>query len=250
MEISTFFDERLSEVDAYLDLLHVMEEGARSGNLQFSGTTKPLTSAQQKMMYSGVYLQLYNLVEATMTKCIDAVTEAAASDARWAPSDLAPELRREWIRAIARTHVELNHEHRLRHAIELCSYFVDSLPLGQFSVEKGGGGNWDDASIEALARRIGLQVRADPDVYSKVKQKIRDDLGPLQLVTRLRNRLAHGDISFVECAGEVDWSALKNLRDVTADYMRAVVQCFSAYLRSFEFLIPARRPTVEEVAAQ
>jgi hypothetical protein len=176
-----------------------------------------------------------------MSRCIEAVAEAAKSNGQWRPSDLSDSLRREWVRVTARTHVELTPDHRLESALLLCNHLVAALPITAFDIEKGGG-NWDDSEIEAFSRRLGFQLTVSPPVYSAIKQPIRDDLGPLALVKQLRNRLAHGSISFAQCAEDVTVGTLVELKDKTVNYLREVVNGFAKYLESFEYLLPARRP--------
>mgnify|MGYP007003995016 FL=1 len=107
------FQERLAEVEAYLEFLSTMEAQAQEGPPRIAGAEHPITTQQQRILYSSVYLQLYNLVEATMSRCIEAVSEAAKENAQWKPGDLSDSMRREWVRVTARTHVELAPENRL-----------------------------------------------------------------------------------------------------------------------------------------
>lgn len=236
------FNERLAEVESYLDLLKVMEETAQSGPPKFEGADSPITTQQQKILYSSVYLQLYNLVESTMTRCIDAIATAARMNSAWKAGDLSLALRTEWVRVTARTHVELTPQHRLESALVLCEHLVSALPIGDFSIEKGGGGNWDDDAIEAISDRLGFQLQVSQPVYSNIKRRVRDDLGPLGLVKRLRNELAHGSISFTECADDVTVAWLVDLKDKTASYLREVVARFVTYVETHEYLIPEKRP--------
>jgi hypothetical protein len=236
------FEERLAEVEAYLDFLSTMEAQAQKGPPRIEGAEHPISTQQQRILYSGVYLQLYNLVEATMSRCIEAVSEAAKENAQWKPGDLSVSMRREWVRVTARTHIDLAPESRLESAIHLCEHLVASLPISAFEIEKGGGGNWDDFEIEAFSRRLGFQLVVSQPVYSAIKRPFRDDLGPLALVKRLRNRLAHGSISFAQCAEDVTVRRLIELKNNTVNYLREVVDCFSRYIDSFEYLLPERRP--------
>jgi hypothetical protein len=241
-DLTTGFQERLAEVEAYLDFLSTMEAQAQQGPPRLEGAEHPITAQQQRILYSSVYLQLYNLVEATMSRCIEAVAEAAKTDGRWKPSDLCDALRREWVRVIARTHVDLTPEHRLESALRLCDHLVASLPIDTFDIDKGGGGNWDDFEIEAFSKRLGFQLNVSRPVYSAVKQPFRDDLGPLALVKQLRNRLAHGSISFAQCAEDVTVGRLVDLKDRTVNYLSEVVSCFATYVESSEYLLPEKRP--------
>lgn len=236
------FQERLAEVEAYLDFLSTMEAQAQQGPPRIEGAEHPITTQQQRILYSSAYLQLYNLVEATMSRCIEAVAEATKDNARWKPGDLSDSLKREWVRMTARTHVELNPENRLESALRLCNHLVAALPISAFDIDKGGGGNWDDSEIEAFSKRLGFKLVVSQPVYSAIKQPFRDDLGPLALVKQLRNRLAHGSISFAQCAGDVTVGRLVELKDRTVDYLKEVVDCFSRYVESFEYLLPEKRP--------
>ena len=106
------FQERLQEIEAYMELLDAIERQVGSGETpEIRGAQ--ITPLQQKILYSSVYLQLYNLVEATVTWCMDAVAAAAADGKQWRAADLTDHLRREWVRVLARTHVELTGDHRL-----------------------------------------------------------------------------------------------------------------------------------------
>lgn len=240
--LTSTFNERLQEIETYLDFLDALERQIRDGAPRIGGET--VTAQQQKILYSSVYLQLYNLVEATVTWCLDAVSGAAAEGGRWLPMDLSDGLRREWVRHMARTHVDLNYQHRLDCAVGLCDQLIEALPLLDWSIERGGGGNWDDSEIEGIALRVGFQLVVSNDAYRGIKRKIRDDKGSLVLVKDLRNRLAHGSLSFAECGDGVTVGELKDLKDRTARYLQEVIRAFEVFIQGYEFLIPAKRPTV------
>jgi hypothetical protein len=244
-ELRTSFNERLSEVETYLEFLKVLETRAQTAPPKIEGADHPISAQQQRILYSSVYLQLYNLVESTMTRCIDAVGKAASQAGTRVPGDLSVDLRREWVRVVARTHTEHNAGNRLERALVLCEHLVAALPIApDFEIEKGGGGNWDDHAIEDFTERLGVAWDVNAPVSRAVKRHVRDELGSLQLVKNLRNRLAHGSISFTECAEDVVVAEMIVLKDRTADYMRAVVERFIAYLSTHEFLVEARRPAV------
>lgn len=237
------FQERLAEVETYLDFLLSMEVQAQKGPPKLEGAEHPISTQQQRILYSSVFLQLYNLVEATMSWCLDSVAEATRENNRWKPSDLCDDLRREWVRVTARTHTELTPEHRLEKALQLCDHMIKSLPITAFDIDKGGGGNWDDTAIETISQRLGFRLVVSPPVYRAIKRPFRDELGALAVVKQLRNRLAHGSISFTQCAEDVSVERLVELKDSTANYLQEVLGCFAAYVGRFEYLLPERRPT-------
>jgi hypothetical protein len=241
-ELTQAYKERLQEIYSYLEFLEGVEAEARKGPPRLGSDGSLITTQQQRILYSGIFLQLYNLVEATVVRCLDGVTEAAFKTDTWKPGDLSVELRREWVRGIARTHVDLNYDNRLESALTLCKHLIESLPVTGFKVENGGGGNWDDSAIEAITRRLGFQLKVSTQVFKNIKQPFRDDLGPLALVKKHRNSLAHGSMSFSECGENLTVGELRVLTERTAAYLQEVVDAFSAYIVRHEYLDPSKRP--------
>lgn len=241
-ELIDAFNERLAEVETYLDMLRILEQMAQNGPPKFEGANQPISVQQQKILYSSVFLQLYNLVESTMTHCVDAISIAATIDSGRQAKDLSLQIHRERVRYITKTHLDLTPNNRLACALELCQHLVSELPISSFSIEMGGGGNWDDFAIEKISNRLGLNLQVSQPVKSNIKRRLKDDLGPLGLVKKFRNQLAHGSISFSECAGEVNVAWLVDIKDKTACYLREVVTCFDNYIETYEYLHPERRP--------
>jgi hypothetical protein len=237
------FSDRLTEIDSYLDLLDNLEAQVRSGPPHVGSNGPVISTDQQKILYSSVYLQLYNLIEATVSQCVNAVCTEVGRENRWLPADLSADLRREWVRSLARTHTDLNYEHRLSSSLKLCQHLIDAMPVGTMKIEKGGGGNWDDVEIFRLAERLGCNLSISPESSEAAKKPFRNDLGALALIVRLRNDLAHGLTSFVECGDGVTAADLRELKDRTAKYLTEVVGSFAAFIQAYHYLTPGRRPT-------
>ena len=249
-ELSERFEERLGEIRSYLQLLQGIEALVQSGIPKLGSDPESIviTPTQQRILYSGVYLQLYNLVESTITRCLGAVSKAATSEGRWSPGDLTAELRREWIRHVAKTHVEMAAEKRLQEAIALCDHLVAALPADPFDIQRGGGGNWDDCAIHKIAQRIGCPLKISRRASRGVKHVIRNDKGAMALVVSLRNSLAHGNLSFVECSQDDSVAKLTDLTDRVEAYLREVVAAFSSYIEEQGYLRPESRPAVDAPA--
>jgi hypothetical protein len=237
------FEERLTEIDAYLELLADFEKQIQTGVPRFGVDGPVISATHQKILYSSVYLQLYNLIEATITKCVEAVSAAIAKD-KWFPGDLSEDLRREWVRFIARTHVDLTSENRLESALALCQHLLQASPVGSLKIERGGGGNWDDEQIYRFAARLGCALTISQASEEAVKRPFRNELGALALIVKLRNDLAHGNVSFAECGDEITVTELRDLKVRTEGYLRDVVGSFGSFVDDYVFLIPERRPVL------
>ncbi len=240
-DFSQTFEDRKIEIEVYLDLLESLERQVQQGTPRLGASGSVITVQQQKILYSSVYLQLYNLVESTVKCCVEAVCIAVTSD-QWRPNDLSDKVRREWVRFTARTHKELNNENRLESALCLCEHLVQILPISTFEIETGGGGNWDDNAIEEISNRLGLSLSISPNIYRGIKRPFRDDKGALTFVKSLRNALAHGSVSFVECGEGITVRELRDLSNRTTLYLQEVVACFRSSIDAHEFLLPASRP--------
>lgn len=236
------FEDRIQEIETYLDLLDVLNKQMQGGIPRIGEAGPTITAQQQQILYSSVYLMLYNLVEATITHCIEAVSKAVVEKKLWQPGDLSDKLRQEWVRFIARTHTELNYEHRLVSALDLCEHLVQTHPVSDFEIGKGAGGNWDEHAIQDISRRIGLELHIRPEILNKIKRHIRNDQGALKVIKSLRNELAHGSLSFTECGQNVTVQDLHELKNRTVSYLREVVNSFKIFIDKHEYLSPNQRP--------
>jgi hypothetical protein len=248
-ELVARFDERYGEIVTYLDLLDAIETLVMSGVPRLGNEDGLVVSTQQqRILYSSVYLQLYNLVESTVVGSLDAISRAAMEQAIHLPGDLSAEVRREWVKQIARTNVEMAPDKRLDEAIVLCDHLIADLRVGPFYIEKGGGGNWHDGEIKKIAKRIGCELQVSRRARAGINRPIRNDMGAMALVVSLRNALAHGNISFGEC-GQYDTAAeLRRLAESVEVYLREVVAAFGKFIEERGYLQQERRPVAAAAA--
>lgn len=239
-DIEAMYLNRATEIDEYLNFVEQIEKATQSGIPKLGDPGEAVTVLQQQMLYANVYLHLYNLVEATVSQCLLELGRATSDDkARVRPGDLIPPVLEQWVRYEARTNVDMGPDKRLKAALGLAEQLIGNLPISNFEIQRGGGGNWDDVTIEKVVTGLGCSVKLSRKVRRAIKQPVRDDLGALQLVKSLRNSLAHGSISFGECGASVTAGELRDLAESVMDYLSEVVESFVKYLDESAFLGPS-----------
>ncbi len=142
---------------------------------------------------------------------------------------------------MARTHEILNTEGRLEAALRMCDHLVEMLPV-RMKIHQGGGGNWDDEEIFRFAERLGVRLKLNSKTVADVKRPLRENKGALQLIKHLRNKLAHGEMSFAECGEGLSASQLADLKDRTVRYLSEVLDCFEGFITRYEYLADSKRP--------
>ncbi len=231
------YDGRRKEIEAYILLVEEIEAETQNGPPRIGVSGATISVLQQRVLYANVYLHLYNLVEATISQCLGELCAAAADQGSpTRAADLAAPVREQWVRFTARTHIAMGADKRLEAALSLTDQLVASLPVGEFKIEAGGGGNWDDRSIESVADRVGCTLAVDGALRSSVRRHVKDDLGCMALVRSLRNDLAHGSLSFAECGANVTVADLKAVATPVLEYLEAVVTSFVSYLVDRRYL--------------
>ena len=108
INVESRYHERTTEIHEYLNFLDNIEQAIQKGTPKISSPNGiAITTTQQKILFSSVYLQLYNLIESTVAGCIEAVSEAINSQ-NTLPENLSKKMLAEWVRNIAGTNKALN----------------------------------------------------------------------------------------------------------------------------------------------
>lgn len=92
-------------------------------------------------------------------------------------------------------------------------------------------------------------MECQPRMRVAVKKPVRNDLGALGLIVSLRNKLAHGSLSFAECGQDDTPEELEALADGIGKYLRVVVAAFETYVNEYLYLRPESRPNADTAVA-
>ena len=234
-ELGEILKERTSEIIEYLDFMDHLERNARVGHNHFSGIIRP-SPTQMHVLLSNLYMQLYNLVEGIVSKCIEYLITELIKTPSPSPRRLSRQIRREWIKWKAKTDTILGSSKRFDIINDLCDYIINDIPIGSFGINISTEGNLCDQKIKSLFHRIGCEYNVPNDVYRKIKHPISDGDGVLAFLVKRRNALSHGNITFGECGKDKTTSDLRDIAIRVFEYLACIVDNFDAYMESKLYL--------------
>ena len=239
--VHSVFNERVHDIESYFELVHHFELAISSGGavLNFDNTSYVVRPEQQKIMYSSIYIHLYNLIESTISTLIDAVERHATSGINGQLELLTNNMRKLYITSVASPYELLSNEKRLEKAISLFEQVLNLQPIS-IRIPPGGGGNWDVAEIEKLSKNIGISIPLSTSLRQRVKQPFRDDKAPIRLIKDIRNKLAHGSLSFSECGNNHVASDFRKLIDIVKDYLSYIISQYETYINQHGYKIPTQ----------
>ncbi|WP_445399890.1 MAE_28990/MAE_18760 family HEPN-like nuclease [Zobellella sp. An-6] len=225
------FTDRVKDIESYFELVSNIELAIGMGEAVFNvnGKSYRITPEQQKIMYSGIYLHLYNLVESTVSMLIEAVERHARNGINGKLGLLTNEMRTLYVKAVTEPHESLTYEKRLEKALDLFEQVLERKPI-DLRIPPGGGGNWDSQEITRISKSIGIKIQLPKRLNTQVNQPIRNDMAPLWLIKNIRNKLAHGSLSFTECGEDHVATDFRKLIDIVKDYLSYVIDAYENFI--------------------
>lgn len=172
------FQERLHEIEVYLDFLDSVNSHIQSGLIGQDESHLKIDPNHQKILHSSVYLQLYSLVESTVVQCLGALSRAIENQ-NVKPNQLSEALRKEWIRITAQTDKDLSYTNRFKYATELYELTSSSASISASKfdlIKHKAGGNWDDKKIYKLSQRLGIILSIDEETQRSIKIPIKNEM--------------------------------------------------------------------------
>ena len=220
--------ERKEQFDTHFALARAMEDRIFEGQIVSIGETE-LSVRHLMTMKSGLVVHLYNVVEATMTAVMETVGRAIGSvpPTEWTESAL-----KEWLRKHAATASDGGEEGRLRIAHAAARHLLGTVSPEARSLKKPSG-TWSDELVYTLARRLDIKVQLSPDMHRRLRKRsdLRD-MTPLGFVADRRNAIAHGRRSFEDGAKDITLTLVRELADITLDFLSHVVDAFEDYVNA------------------
>lgn len=219
MTLLVRFDQRVSEISSSLLLLRKIEDLA---SIDKEDRTEYLAVAE--ILRAGLFVQTYNIVEATVRDCLIS-TWSDIETAAGAYHQVRHFWRDDFLHGCFSS--ILKNERGIQPIVSrIDRVFWSSegnILLSAKEYSSGRirmGGNIGFNNLEEIASRIGLGVR-----LTKEMKASRD----LDLIRDKRNSLAHGDESFAEVGREYTHEHLSIIIGRAVDHLRRFVRAFDRY---------------------
>ncbi|MCA6247121.1 MAG: hypothetical protein IM671_10410 [Phenylobacterium sp.] len=234
-ELLMMLRERAEEFDIHHALAVSLEDQIFGEEDVSIGSTR-LSVENLLTMKSSLIVHLYNVLESVMSQATKIVGNAFGTVP---PKTWSEKARREWLREHGVARIEGDAAARLKKIQTFSTKILADSPLGPQEIRKPTG-TWTDESIRTFAERLGVQLQIEPDLYRRLAKK--DDLGekgPLQFLAYRRNALAHGQTTFLDGGRDLTLAQIREIADVTLEFMELVATSFQTYVDQKHFVAAA-----------
>ena len=211
------YNKRLHEVEVYFETLKLLDNGncsIKCVDILGVETIKKIDSELSMILKANGYLLLYNLVESTIRKSIDAII-SSIHNSSVTFRDLSDELRRIWIRQEGKN-VNVDR------IMSIASSVLEDRLLRFKSDCINISGNIDAQEIRNILKQVGGNEIKDGRYLKAIKDK--------------RNNLAHGEFSFSEIGKDCTVNDLIVYKDDAKEYLSKVLDEIESYINSQKYL--------------
>jgi hypothetical protein len=226
-------EARREEFDSHFSLSVALENQMM---LDASFGDVSLSARHINTIKSGLIIHLYNIEEALLSKALDMLGGAiGASDPRkWTEHSF-----KEWLReAVVSRTMEGDENGRLETVFD-SSRLLMSTSLGPQKLKKPSG-TWDDKLIAIFLRRMNISFTMPPEMWARIAATpAYGDKTPMQFLALKRNAIAHGRRTFEDGASELGLSEIRQLADITLDYLKYAAAAFEQHIADEAHLVPA-----------
>jgi len=221
MDLLENFQERLDEIENYFAFLSRVDT-----QIKERSPDRP-TQEQQRILFSTVYLQLYNLIEATMSECLAEVVEKIIQD-QVSPLQLNGGIQKKWLKSQLKPgeyapDKVLNTAHQILNNLNSNDHY-EGFQLTKLLKT----GNWNTQKIKNAGLSIDntyLNIEA-----TEISRYFKNQKRPLEYIQEIRNHLSHGSKTFGECGREVTISDLEDLKTKVKHFLQLVIQSYITYI--------------------
>ena len=207
----SIFDDRKQEIDFYFSVMIEIDNG--NPNIHTIDNTR-----FYKIMKSNFLLMLYNLVEACIVSGMMEIYEDLKND-NCSYNQVIREIQEIWykykINEIYGAATErIAYENRVQQIIE---NITTNAPIILAKDALGISGNLNAKKIKEICDK------------HKIRYRLATSGASLERVKRERNSLAHGDVSFSDCARDLTIGDLENIKDEVILFLTGILDGMKNY---------------------
>ncbi len=212
------YNKRLNEVEIYFDSLSLLDKGTceiTCTDIVGNVTTKNIDTQLSTILKANGFLLLYNLIEATIRKSIDAVLNSIHSSSV-SFAALSDKLRKIWLRQELK---KMSSEKLIDIAESILNNSIICFEKECINIS----GNIDAQEIRNILKQLGGTEISNGRNLKTIKDK--------------RNNLAHGEFTFSEIGGNYTVSELIQYKEETKSYLSSVLAEIQSFISNKKFLI-------------
>lgn len=233
-DLKIFFDERKNEVQDYfmfLELFQIDNSTTKIVTIDENRSMK-ITDNLQKIFKSQSILMLYNLIEGTVNKGIEFIFDKI-NDKALGYTDVNEKIKIIWykhhIPKMKNIEIDnLEHPNEVIKFIENKYLTTIELNLDEFRQKNPSyfsAGSLDSNKIKnsILKDRFDITMNKSEYILKEVRNK--------------RNKLAHGEDSFVNCMTSTSFSEISNWKDKTILFLEEYINSIENYINNEDYKI-------------
>lgn len=216
----SIFSDRNKEIEFYFLVMVDINNG--NPNIHTADNTR-----FYKILKSNFLLMLYNLVEACIVSGMMEIYESLRNDG-CSYNQVIQEIQKIWLKnkineIYGPATIQIAYENRVQQIIQ--DITINS-PIILSKKALGISGNLDAKKIKDVCDKHRIRYRLKTQGES------------LELVKRGRNNLAHGDVSFSDCARELTISDLENIKNEVILFLKDILDGMKNYYEQKSYKLP------------
>jgi hypothetical protein len=230
ISVKNDFSDRVIEINKYFDLLfNILKKESQLIFPNESNRTERFDVTLTSTLKSNMFLLLYNLVESTITKCLVEI-HSSICDENCTYIQLSPQIQNIFTSHYYRSLLSgnISEENTLLHIRTMIHSWVFnekfSLTFEDLTKYKTGNnfsGNLDAKEIRKIAAKYGVSFILKCEEIKTLKE--------------LRNKLAHGEISFQEASNQKSIEYFDNLKSKTFSFLNSFINDVETYISQKKF---------------
>jgi hypothetical protein len=214
------FSDRVDEINIYFHLLENITE--KDAQLIFPDDNDRRESLNVRLgltLKSGLILLLYNLVESTVSKCLKGIHQTHINeglDYFSLSKDLQQIIVKHHYKLLIGSKLSDELIAQLRQILENQTISISSEKEWRSFFDSQFSGNLDALEVKKIAKKYGIAFELEST--------------EVRFVEQMRNKLAHGEVSFEEGCRDKPMQYMQKMKNETISFLESFIQSVEIYI--------------------